>query len=242
MKYRIKFTKNGPIKYIGHLDVMRYFQKAIRRAELPVKYSDGFSPHQILSFAFPLSVGYTSEAEYFDIEMTEEVNIDYLISKLNEQMVSGISVSDAVLLPEKSENCMASVFAAGYIVSLKEKMKDIPGFKEKAVDYFSQMTIPVNKPKKKGGGFLQIDLKEYIYDFKAESDRSIYFICNASSDSNIKPTFVMECLLNHLEIDIPENALSVHRTEIYKNISELDGEILLKPLIDHDEKDSNNQD
>ena len=57
MKVRIKFAKEGMMKFIGHLDIMRYFQKAIRRAELPIAYSGGFSPHMILSFAAPLGVG-----------------------------------------------------------------------------------------------------------------------------------------------------------------------------------------
>ena len=56
MKIRIKFAKTGVMKFVGHLDVMRYFQKAIRRAELPIAYSEGFSPHMLLSFASPLGV------------------------------------------------------------------------------------------------------------------------------------------------------------------------------------------
>ena len=70
MKVRIKFSKNGPLKFIGHLDVMRYFQKAIRRSSIPIAYSEGFNPHQIMSFASPLSVGHTSQGEYMDIEVT----------------------------------------------------------------------------------------------------------------------------------------------------------------------------
>ena len=57
MKVRIKFSKEGPVKFVGHLDTMRYFQKAIRRANLPVAFSGGFSPHMIMSFAAPLGVG-----------------------------------------------------------------------------------------------------------------------------------------------------------------------------------------
>ena len=57
MKVRIKFSKEGPVKFVGHLDTMRYFQKAIRRANLPVAFSGGYSPHMIMSFAQPLGVG-----------------------------------------------------------------------------------------------------------------------------------------------------------------------------------------
>lgn len=69
MKIRIKFRKYGVMKFIGHLDMMRYFQKAMRRAEIDIAYSEGFSPHQIMSFAAPLGVGITSDGEYLDIEV-----------------------------------------------------------------------------------------------------------------------------------------------------------------------------
>ena len=62
MKIRIKFRKTGNMKFIGHLDVMRYFQKAIRRADVEICYSGGFSPHQIMSFAAPLGVGIVQAA------------------------------------------------------------------------------------------------------------------------------------------------------------------------------------
>lgn len=60
LKVRIKFRKQGNMKFIGHLDIMRYFQKVMRRADVDIRYSEGFSPHQIMSFAAPLGVGLTS--------------------------------------------------------------------------------------------------------------------------------------------------------------------------------------
>ncbi|MCI6205225.1 MAG: TIGR03936 family radical SAM-associated protein, partial [Lachnospiraceae bacterium] len=63
MKIRIKFRKWGAMKFIGHLDMMRYFQKAVRRANIDICYSEGYSPHQIMSFAAPLGVGITSDGE-----------------------------------------------------------------------------------------------------------------------------------------------------------------------------------
>ena len=75
MKVRIKFSKEGPMKFVGHLDTMRYFQKALRRAELPVAFSGGYSPHMIMSFAVPLGVGMESLGDYFDLEMAEDMII-----------------------------------------------------------------------------------------------------------------------------------------------------------------------
>ena len=69
MIFRIRFAKYGVVKFIGHLDTMRYFQKAVRRSELPIKYSQGFNPHQLMVFAQPLGVGITSDGEYMDIDV-----------------------------------------------------------------------------------------------------------------------------------------------------------------------------
>ncbi|MCR4989861.1 MAG: TIGR03936 family radical SAM-associated protein [Lachnospiraceae bacterium] len=229
VKYRIKFSKNGAIKYIGHLDVMRYFQKVIRRSGLPVKYSEGYSPHQLLSFAFPLSVGYTSDGEYFDMALTDKVNEDEIKARLNDHMDQGILIEKVKELPEKAGNCMSLVFAASYKIRVKEKISLGDDFKEKTLDFLSQETIPVNKPKKKGGGFVSIDLKEYLYDYKFIDDRTLYICVNAGSETNIKPSFVMETILGSQGMDIPENPFMIHRVDIYENVSE--DAIELRPLI-----------
>ena len=85
-KVRLKFSKNGPIRFIGHLDVMRYFQKVNRRAEVDIKHSEGYSPHQILSFALPLSVGATSDGEYLDMTLNSLDSIENLITRMNAVM------------------------------------------------------------------------------------------------------------------------------------------------------------
>ena len=74
MKVRIKFSKTGCMKFIGHLDVMRYFQKAIRRCGLDVSYSQGYNPHQLISFAAPLGVGLTSDGEYMDMQLESSLS------------------------------------------------------------------------------------------------------------------------------------------------------------------------
>lgn len=72
MFFRIRFAKYGVIKFIGHLDIMRYFQKAVRRSGLLIEYSQGYSPHQLMVFASPLGVGITSDGEYMDISVEND--------------------------------------------------------------------------------------------------------------------------------------------------------------------------
>ena len=107
MKVRIKFSKQGPVKFIGHLDVMRYFQKAMRRAGIDIKYSEGFSPHQIMSFAAPLGLGLTSNGEYMDIEVNSMSDCETMVKQLNAVMVDGIEVLECHKLEDKAKNAMS---------------------------------------------------------------------------------------------------------------------------------------
>ena len=109
MKVRVKFRKYGPVRFIGHLDVMRFFQKCIRRAELDIAYSQGFSPHQIMSFAAPLGVGLTSDGEYMDIELNSVTTSEDMVKRLNDASVYGIEIVSLKELPDGAGNAMASV-------------------------------------------------------------------------------------------------------------------------------------
>ena len=109
MKFRIKFRKYGPVRFIGHLDVMRFFQKAIRRAGIDVTYTTGFSPHQVMSFAAPLGVGLTSNGEYMDIEVNSFHSCQDVLERLNQASVPGIEVVSVKELPKEAGKDRKSV-------------------------------------------------------------------------------------------------------------------------------------
>ena len=121
MNIRIKFQKYGVMKFIGHLDMMRYFQKAIRRAGIDIAYSEGYSPHQIMSFAAPLGVGVTSDGEYFDIQVKSSLSSQEAIQALNEAMVEGVSVLEYRKLPDTAKTAMSLVAAADYLIYPKKQ-------------------------------------------------------------------------------------------------------------------------
>jgi radical SAM-linked protein len=124
LKARIKFKKAGALIYIGHLDVMRYFQKAMRRAEIPIAFSGGYSPHMILSFAQPLGVGIYSEGEYLDCELQKYIEPKEAIDRLNEVMNEGIEIVNFVYISEdKKKSGMTIVAAAEYVAEIQEKEK-----------------------------------------------------------------------------------------------------------------------
>ena len=170
MKARIKFRKYGVMKFIGHLDVMRYFQKAMRRAEIPIAFTQGFSPHMIMSFANPLGVGLTSDGEYFDIELTEPIASKEAVRKLNEVMVEGMEVVSFVQISEnKKATGMAIIEAADYLALPKDGTEEV---NEAAIeDFLSQEEILVLKQTKKSEK--EVNIRPWILEMKKQ-DTSIF--------------------------------------------------------------------
>ena len=124
MKLRIKYTKLGSLRFIGHLDIMRFFQKAIRRAKLDVSYSKGFSPHQMISFAAPMPLGMTSEGEYFDGEFESVTTTEDMMARLNATMPPEIQVLDIIELPDNAKPSMAIVTASDYCIYKNEECEN----------------------------------------------------------------------------------------------------------------------
>ncbi len=230
MKVRVKFKKHGAIRFIGHLDVMRFFQKAIRRAELDIAYSSGYSPHQIMSFAAPLGVGLESNGEYMDIELTTVTSEEDMVSRLNAASVPGIEVVSMKVLPEGAGNAMASVAAASYTVRFREGREPKADNLAQELDAFlKQAQIMITKETKKST--FEVDLKPGIYECRIKDDNSWYMLLDASSAGNIKPGTVIETFLNGLGEALQENALLITREDVYTNIG-AEGVRKLVPLSD----------
>lgn len=215
MKIRIKFSKHGNIKYIGHLDLQRYFQKAMRRADIDIAYSTGFSPHQIMSFAAPLGVGLESNGEYMDIEMNSFTGSKDTVSRLNAVQAEGIQILSAKVLPEGAGNAMASVAAAGYIIRFKEGREPAFDWEKTVSDFFALQEIPYVKETKKST--IEMNLKDGIYELESR-DHAIYMLVDASSSGNIKPSMVVQAFLNHHNEILQENSLIITREDTYTNI------------------------
>lgn len=230
MKIRIKFAKYGTMKFIGHLDMMRFFQKAIRRADIDIKYSEGFSPHQIMSFAAPLGVGIESQGEYMDIEVLSMTSTEDMKNALNQVMVEGVEVLSVTILPDHVKNAMSSVAAASYSLRMKDGSFPIDNLEGKIQDFCRQDTIPYTKETKKS--VVELDLKEGIYELKAGQDGIIHMLVNASSSGNIKPAMVFEKFCQFAGVEISPLAYQVTRLETYTDTAKGGDDHRFIPLAD----------
>ena len=217
MKVRVKFRKYGPVRFIGHLDVMRFFQKAIRRAGLDIAYSAGYSPHQIMSFAAPLGVGLESNGEYMDIELNTVTTSQDMIQRLNDASVYGIEIISIKELPEGAGNAMASVAAASYTIRFREGREPEIDYPTLFPAFCQKESILIQKETKKNT--LEIDLKPGIFDFKVNDDKSIYLMVDASSSGNIKPSQILEAFAAEHGVTLVENAYTVTREDTYTNVA-----------------------
>ena len=215
------------MKFIGHLDIMRYFQKAIRRAEIPIAFTSGYSPHMIMSFANPLGVGLTSDGEYFDIELTEPIASREAVKRLNEQMVDGMEIVSFVQIPDdKKSKGMSIVAGADYLSSVKNG--SLPeDLAEKLEAFYAHNEICVVKKTKKSEK--EVDIRPMIYKLECRNG-GIYMRVAAGSVQNLKPELVTEAFARYLGMDDEEVAFTHHRLETFAESEDADGKTVLVPL------------
>ena len=203
------------MKFIGHLDVMRFFQKVMRRADIPIAFTGGFSPHMIMSFANPLGVGVTSDGEYFDIELAEAVDMKAAVERMNQVTVEGIEIVNMVpISDDKKQTGMSIVAAADYLSSLKKGSFPMD-WKEQAKRFIAQPSILIVKTTKKSEK--EVDIKPMIYAFEIR-DESVYMKVATGSVENLKPELVMQAFTNFLGVDLETVSFAHHRLEVYANI------------------------
>ncbi len=194
------YEKTSSAKYVSHLDFVRMFGRAIRRAKLPIAYSEGFNPHPLLTFALPLSVGYTSECEIIELVFSEDISPDVVMDRLNEVLPEGVRITEA----HEGKSRMKALDIALYAV-YPEKTPD--GIAE----FLSHKEILIDKKTK--SGIKETDIRPDIKDIKVYLNR-IEMTLSAGSRANLKPEVVMKAMNKYIP-GYNSGECEYHRKEIY---------------------------
>lgn len=210
MNIRVRFGKEGALKQIGHLDVLRTFQKIFRRAEIPMGYSGGFSPHPIMSFALPLGLGLTSEGEYLDAEIADGFPTAEILPRLKAATAAELPVYAVRILPEKTENAMSSVGRASYRVTLPQNMPI-----EAANSAFKAILAreTINLTKKTKTREIELDIRPFLYDLRVKNGMAEMTLA-AGSVANIKPEAVLELLADETGVPYRPADHALRRTDL----------------------------
>lgn len=163
MLIRTRFVKGSTLRFISHLDLVRVFHRAVRRARLPIEFSKGYNPHPKISFGSALAVGCTSEAEFVDFELTDEVSPKEFIKRLNDALPYGIKVLEAKEVPKNTPSLMSKINTAIYCIALElPKGLSSSEVKQRIKRFMELKTIRIKKLKKNRQK--EMDIRNLIYE------------------------------------------------------------------------------
>ncbi len=207
-KIRIIFEKTGTAKFISHLDLVRVVTRAIRRAEIPIVYSQGFNPTPRLSFALPLSLGQESEMEMMNFKVEPDMSPGEVMQRLKKQLPDGLILKEAYV-PEDIKG--DELQYARYLISIEDAF-DVKSARE----CFLRDEISLIKKTKSGEKLT--DIKPLIKEITVE-EGTINCVLNSRDPFFLNPEYVMKALCEYLEKSFER--YYILRKEVYTDKMEL---------------------
>lgn len=210
MKYLIKFSKEGYIKYISHLDMIRLFKRAFKKSGLHLEHSQGFNPHPKMTFAQPLSLGYTSEGELLEIDTKADFKPSEIVKMLGDVMPEGITIVNCKRLNEKTKGVAGKITEAKYEISILDNNIS----NENIDEFLKQDQIIAYKKQKKKKELKEVNIKPMIRDlqFNIDCDKIIMTtIIDCGSTSNLNPDLIIQALSSFLGYEIPAENVEIKR-------------------------------
>jgi len=216
-RYRIQYSKKGPACYISHLDLLRSFERAGRRAGLPLAFTQGFNPHPKISFAAPLSVGMSGEAEYADIELTVAMPADEVFHKLSGSLPEGLRLLEVRPVSDHSPALMTRVDRATYRARAKlSHPLDQKKLDEAIASFLARPEIWVER-KNKAGGKKMHNIRPGIFSMSGKSENDIIIIeaeLKAGSYGNVRFEEMLAAFQENSRLPVCERFM-LSRTGIY---------------------------
>lgn len=218
-QYAIKFSKEGYICYTSHLDLLRLFKRAFKKAEIRLSYSQGFNPHPKMGFAQPLSLGYASVGEYLEFETDKAYDPEELKSLISAQMPEGIRVFSCESTSGQKRSLAARNYAAEYIIGMpvgrelgREEAETL------CRDFLAQESILVLKKQKKSGKMKEVDIRGQIQSLNflaAGENLLITGLLDSGSQSNLSPELFITAIIKFLDIPVERSQVGVMRTKLF---------------------------
>lgn len=220
MKLRMQITKEKDIRFISHLEYVRTIERAIRRAKLPVAYSEGFNPHLKFSLASALGVGVVSMAEFVEIELAEPMEPEVAVRKMAAALPRGIRILAADVAASNAPALMASAGGADYSVTLPYTgayVEPVTAFNEaESVIYAKAAPKLRNKVK-------EIDVKFYIPQVAASCEGDLLtltFSCRITPNGSMKAVDLLKTLNQHFGMEMPVEKADITRLDLYRVIAD----------------------
>lgn len=224
---RIKFIKVGDMIYISHLDVQRLLQRAFRRANVELAFSQGFNPHPKMSYGNALALGVESYGEYVDIEIKDDIGSQELMDRINNQLPDGMQFEKCIELEGGERALAANIMFGDYEFEIENinKLDEETILKnlEKLKSSESILTTRRNKKKR----IVEVDIRPLIktIDIKKVDNEKIVVssILATGSKQNLNTNVFVPKLLEYLDIEMDPLDVDIKRNNLY---FEIQGEFL----------------
>lgn len=216
-RYMIRYSKRGPARYIAHLDLMRELERSMRRARLPVAFSEGFNPHPKLSIAAPLPVGTEGLAELAEVEMTRPMEPDRMVESLNAVLPDGIKVHEVAKMDTSVPPLMAALESAVYLVKLDEADLPAPLPGESMQGFMAGDSVKIRRRGKDGKEKIR-DIKPGIVKMEAlpgDDGLLLRMELKTGSVMNVRPVEAVAALLEYAGIKADPADLQITRTKLF---------------------------
>ncbi|MEG0797803.1 MAG: TIGR03936 family radical SAM-associated protein [Acidaminococcaceae bacterium] len=216
MKLRIQITKDASIRFISHLEYIRTIERAIRRAKIPVAYSEGFNPHMKFSLASALGVGITSQAEFVEIELAATIDLAATMVQLTAALPRGIRIKAADVVEKRTAKLMAQAGGADYqvLVPCAEcAWQDLIQEFNVAPSVLYQKPIPQGRGKTK-----EIEVKEFIPQVQAKAcpeGLCLNFACKITPTGSMKALEFLGILHQQFALPLVLEKADVLRCDLY---------------------------
>lgn len=190
MRVRITFTKQGALRYTGHLDLHKLWERAMRRAELPISYSQGFHPQPKISIAAALPLGFASRAEVLDVRLNEEIPTEEIASRLKDNLPPDIQVTGVDSVDERAPALQTQVLSAKYEVHLTEPI-DPSELRRKVEEVLASESLP----RERRGKFYDLrPLIEILNVVTEDAQVSLQMTLTAREGATGRPDEVLNAL------------------------------------------------
>lgn len=225
---RMKFSKGEEIKYISHLDIQRCFQRLFRRVNLDMSYSQGFNPHPKLSFAMAMPVGMTSKGEYLDVEVEDDIDIELVKNKLNDEAPRGLEVLQVKIMSQGIKSLSATITTGLFNITIYKNIRDINDTVADTVKKVSlEEKIEIQKKNKKGI-ILTKDIRPLIKDITIINNEvdhiTIKLECSIGSNENLNPQILIDYLIKKCPVLNEFPKARIHRIDMFidKEVTPID--------------------
>ena len=199
-RVRVCYSKGGNLRFIGHLDTQRLFERALRRSQLPLRYTQGFSKHIRLNLASALPLGFISKAEMLDFWINEELALQEIQDKLQNALPEDIRILEISHVDNSLPSLQGSLLSSDYKITLPEEVLSAE-FEQKWEHFVSQSEIPVTRRDK------TLDYKALILEYAMETDSEKKTILSLKLSSTPGGNARPDDILQLLEIDPADCAI-----------------------------------